>query len=140
MGEMVTVMANEQNLKGYGFHERTASEQREIASQGGTKSGEVRRQRKLAKDLMIALLNTNVSKGESEDIESINSIYDLDGKNATALAKGLAELAKGVAEGDRKDIELALKIAGEWVEKSESTIMDSTSEAYEDYVREKKDS
>lgn len=131
-------MANEQNL--IPNSKRTPSELRKQTSKGGIRSGEVRRQRKLAKDIMIALLNTNVSKGKSEDIDSINSIYDLDGKNATALAKGLAELAKGVAEGDRKDIELALKIAGEWVEKSESTIMDSTSEAYEDYVREKTDS
>lgn len=131
-------MANEQNL--IPNSKRTPSELREQTRKGGIRSGEVRRQRKLAKDIMIALLNTNVSKGKSEDIDSINSIYDLDGKNATALAKGLAELAKGVAEGDRKDIELALKIAGEWVEKSESTIMDGTSEAYEDYVREKTDS
>ena len=46
-------MANEQNLKGYGFHERTASEQREIAKQGGKASGEARREKKLIRDRIL---------------------------------------------------------------------------------------
>ena len=46
-------MANEQNLIGHGFHERTASEQREIARQGGIRSGEVRRENKLIKDRIL---------------------------------------------------------------------------------------
>ena len=89
---------------------------------------------------MIALLNTSVEGGMIDDVDEIKSIRDIEDKNVTALAKGLASLAKGVAKGDRKDIELALKIAGEWVEKSESTITDATTEAYQDYVREKSDS
>ena len=38
-------MANNENLKGYGFHERTAKEQREIAVMGGKASGEARRRK-----------------------------------------------------------------------------------------------
>lgn len=131
-------MANEQNL--IPFTERSESEVRELNSRGGVNSGKSRRQRKLAKDLMIALLNTSVEGGMIDDVDEIKSIRDIEDKNVTALAKGLASLAIGVAEGDRKDIELALKIAGEWVEKSESTITDATTEAYQDYVREKSDS
>lgn len=131
-------MANEQNL--IPFTERSESEVREMNSKGGVNSGKTRRQRRLAKDIMVALLNASVESGDIEDIDEIKSIGDLNGKNVTALAKGLASLAVGVAEGDRKDIELALKIAGEWVEKSESTITDASSEAYEDYVRQKSDS
>lgn len=50
-------MANEQNLKGYGFHERTASEQREIAQKGGKASGEARREKKLIKDRILERMN-----------------------------------------------------------------------------------
>lgn len=46
-------MANEQNLKGHGFHERTASEQREIARKGGVASGQARREQKLIKDRIL---------------------------------------------------------------------------------------
>jgi hypothetical protein len=46
-------MANEQNLIGHGFHERTASEQREIAKKGGIASGEARREKKLIKDRIL---------------------------------------------------------------------------------------
>lgn len=131
-------MANEQNL--IPFTERSESEVREFNKKGGQNSGKTRRQRRLAKDLMVALLNASVEGGVPEDIEEITSIEDINSMNATALAKGLASLAVGVANGDRKDIELALKIAGEWVEKSEATIVDASSEAYEDYVRQKSDS
>lgn len=51
------IMANEQNLKGYGFHERTASEQREIAQKGGKASGEARREKKLIKDRILERMN-----------------------------------------------------------------------------------
>ena len=46
-------MANEQNLKGHGFHERTATEQREIAKKGGIASGEARREKKLIRDRIL---------------------------------------------------------------------------------------
>ena len=45
-------MANESNLEGKGFHERTVEEQREIARQGGKASGEARRKKR---DLRLAL-------------------------------------------------------------------------------------
>lgn len=44
-------MANEQNLKPQ--NTRTKSEQREIARQGGIKSGEARREKKLIKDRIL---------------------------------------------------------------------------------------
>ena len=50
-------MANEQNLKGHGFHELTASEQRVIASKGGQKSVEVRREKKLFRELFNEMLD-----------------------------------------------------------------------------------
>ena len=46
----------EDNIKGYGFHERTAEEQREIAQKGGKASGVARRRkadlRRMAQDIL----------------------------------------------------------------------------------------
>lgn len=51
---------NEQNLKGYGFHERTASEQREIASKGGIASGKSRREMKVLREHLNQILDEEV--------------------------------------------------------------------------------
>ena len=53
-------MANNENLKGHGFHERTASEQREIAVAGGKKSGEVRRRKADFRKTLNALLTAEI--------------------------------------------------------------------------------
>lgn len=52
-------MANEENLIGHGFHERTASEQREIARKGGKASGEARREKKLIRDRILERMTEN---------------------------------------------------------------------------------
>lgn len=58
-------MANEDNLKGHGFHERTASERRELARIGGKASGEARRRkanfRKTLNMLLTAEVNTEMT-------------------------------------------------------------------------------
>lgn len=53
-------MANYENLKGHGFHERTAREQREIAVAGGKKSGEVRRRKADFRKTLNALLTAEI--------------------------------------------------------------------------------
>lgn len=53
-------MANYENLKGHGFHERTASEQREIAVAGGKKSGEVRRRKADFRKTLNAILTAEI--------------------------------------------------------------------------------
>lgn len=59
------MVLNDENLKGHGFHERTASEQREIAVMGGKASGEVRRRnanfRKTLNMLLTAEVNTDMA-------------------------------------------------------------------------------
>ena len=52
-------MANEENLKGHGFHERTAKEQREIAKQGGIASGKARREKRLLKDAILEAMGAD---------------------------------------------------------------------------------
>lgn len=55
-------MANEENL--IPFNKRTESEQREITSKGGKKSGESRRNKKLLKDYMDAVLELPVTSNK----------------------------------------------------------------------------
>lgn len=64
-------MANEQNLKP--FSERTESEQREIRSKGGKKSGEVRRQKRLLKDYLQDVLDDKV-KVKDKEIDTAEAI------------------------------------------------------------------
>lgn len=83
-------MANEENLKGHGFHERTASEQREIAKKGGIASGESRRARKTFKEELIALLEADdnnkkisvalLEKALDGDITAFTTIRDTIGE------------------------------------------------------------
>lgn len=53
-------MANNENLNGHGFHERTAREQREIAIAGGKASGEARRRKANLRQTMNAILTSEV--------------------------------------------------------------------------------
>lgn len=57
-------MANNENLNGYGFHERTASEQREIARMGGKASGEARKKRANFRKTLNTLLTTEIDSPE----------------------------------------------------------------------------
>ena len=61
-------MANDDNLKGHGFHERTASEQREIASKGGIASGKSRREQAAFRDFFNSVLDEDGGKYNGETI------------------------------------------------------------------------
>ncbi len=66
-------MPNEQNL--IPFNKRTESEQREYASKGGKKSGEVRRQRKAMKEQMNLLLSLpfNIKDSKGNEVKKVLS-------------------------------------------------------------------
>lgn len=70
-------MANNENLKGHGFHERTASEQREIAVMGGKASGKARRRKAALRDTMNRLLTMQV------EVEGLSDILRADGGEST---------------------------------------------------------
>ena len=70
-------MANNENLNGHGFHERTASEQREIAIMGGKASGRARRRIAAMRDTMNRLLTMKV------EVEGLSDILMADGGEST---------------------------------------------------------
>lgn len=55
---------NDENLKGHGFHERTAREQREIAKMGGRASGEARRKKANLREAANLLFTTKIDHPE----------------------------------------------------------------------------
>ena len=57
-------MPNEENLKGHGFHERTAKEQREIAVMGGKASGAARRRKANFRKTLNLLLTAEIDNKE----------------------------------------------------------------------------
>nr|DAY94110.1 MAG TPA: hypothetical protein [Caudoviricetes sp.] len=70
-------MANNENLNGHGFHERTAREQREIAIAGGKASGEARRRKAAMRDTMNRLLTMKA------EVEGLSDILRADGGEST---------------------------------------------------------
>lgn len=97
---------NEENLKGHGFHERTASEQREIAQKGGKASGEARRKKADFKKTLNALLTTKIDNSMTPVLEALG----LDSTLESAL--NMAIIQKGLA-GDVKAYEAIAKYSGQ---------------------------
>ena len=83
----VQAMANEQNLTGHGFDERTAEEQREIASKGGKASGEARRRKRSLREAMQTMLALELSEKEISDLakKGYDAETQLDALTAAAL-------------------------------------------------------
>ena len=94
-------MANEQNLIGHGFHERTASEQREIAQKGGVASGESRRQKKSMSDL-AKMIADNPASAKNKKMLSNMGIPE---ENATNNAVVVASVFTGALSGDMKAVD-----------------------------------
>lgn len=67
-------MANDSNLEGKGFDERTAEEQREIARQGGIASGEARRRKRDLRQALEMLLEKEYKQRNGETITGTEAI------------------------------------------------------------------
>ena len=109
-------MPNEDNLKGHGFHERTASEQRELSVLGGKASGKVRRRKADFRKTLNLLLTAKIDNPEwSPTLESLGLESTLEATvNAAMIKKALAgdvkayeAIAKYAGQTDKTDADLA---------------------------------
>lgn len=92
--------------------ERTKEEQKRIARQGGIASGKSRREKKAMKDTLATLLAMPLKDGMSQDIDQIQSIASLNGKNITVQeAIMLAQIKKAV-KGDTRAAEFVRDSSG----------------------------
>lgn len=98
---------NAENLKGYGFHERTASEQRELAVKGGKASGEARRKKADFKKTLNSLLTAKI---DNPDFTPLLEQLGLESTMESAL--NMAIIMKGL-QGDVKAYEAIAKYAGQ---------------------------
>lgn len=103
-------MANDNNL--IPNSERTPKERQERAKKMGIASGKARREKKAMKDTLATLLSLPLKDGEAADIENIQSIASLNGKNITVQeAIMLAQIQKAV-KGDTKAAEFVRDSSG----------------------------
>lgn len=100
-------MANNDNLKGHGFHERTAREQREIAIAGGRASGAARRRKADFRKTLNLLLTAEIDNPEWKPIlESL-------GLECTLESAMLMGQIKAAMMGDSKAARFVAEYAGQ---------------------------
>lgn len=100
---------NEQNL--ILNSERTPSERQEIARKGGIASGEARREKKLAKQIAIEVLDSTI-KGK-------------DGRDMTLKELMIEKLLKKTINDPKaKDVDFVLALIGEEVERKQTHIIE----------------
>ena len=103
-------MANDSNL--IPNSERTPEERTERAIKMGIASGKARREKKAMKDTLATLLSMPLKDGMADDIDGIQSIASLNGKNITVQeAIMLAQIKKAV-KGDTKAAEFVRDSSG----------------------------
>ena len=100
-------MANDENLKGHGFHERTAKEQRELAIAGGKASGEARRRKADFRKTLNTLLTTKIDSSEWTPL-----LESLGLESTLESALNMAMIKEGLA-GNVKAYEAVAKYAGQ---------------------------
>ncbi len=109
-------MANEENLKGHGFHERTAREQREIAAMGGRASGEKRRKKADFRKALHTLLTTPIDHPEWTPLLEAMGL-----ESTLETALNMAMIKEGL-EGNVRAYEAIAKFTGQ------STMTDASEE------------
>ncbi len=97
---------NEKNL--IPLNERTKSEQRKIARQGGIRSGEVRREQKTYREMAKAMLSAKIT--DSTMLEEMAK-YGIDGTDLKAYT--LLGMIKASAAGSHNAFDRLLELTGE---------------------------
>ena len=108
-------MANDENLKGHGFHERTAREQREIAILGGKASGESRRRKRSLKDAADLFMSLPVTDARVRNKIQRAGVPLEDIDYQMAVVAGLYGKAKN---GDAKAAKLLFDMLGDSAEEN----------------------
>ena len=127
-------MANEENLKPF-----TSEQSREKAvingRRGGIASGKSKREKKAMKDTLSDLLSMPLKSGKAADVESIQSLASVKGKNITVHdAIMIAMLQKAMA-GNVKAAEYIRDTIGE-KPKNDMSVEIKKSEKLEDIFRQ----
>lgn len=79
---------------------RSKEEVRSNGRKGGQRSGETRRAKRTMRDSLEILLNLSLKEGESANVDKINSLSSLTGKNVTVQDALLIAQLKKALKGD----------------------------------------
>lgn len=90
------------------FNQRTEEEQKKIASMGGKKSGEVRREQKTYREMAKAMLSAQIT--DPKILEEMAK-YGIEGTDLKAYT--LLGIIKASAEGSHNAFDRLLELAGE---------------------------
>lgn len=90
------------------FNQRTEEEQKKIASMGGKKSGEVRREQKTYREMAKAMLSAQIT--DPKMLEEMAK-YGIEGTDLKAYT--LLGMIKASAEGSHNAFDRLLELAGE---------------------------
>jgi hypothetical protein len=102
-------MANEKNL--IPFDERTESEQREIARQGGIASGKSRREKKTIQKILADLLDSEIK--DSPQFAKLASKMGVESDKSVKDIFTMVCLLNSVKSGNLCDLERLTKLLGE---------------------------
>ena len=97
---------NDKNL--IPFNQRTESEQREIARQGGIKSGEVRREQKTYRDMAKAMLSATIT-----DENMLNELKAYGLSETDVKAYTLLGMIKASGNGSHNAFDRLMELIGE---------------------------
>ena len=118
--------------------ERTKEELREITRKGGIASGEARRRKKTAKEVVSTLLNLGLTDEKAKRKLKALGIEDEDMTNI--MASSVAVMAKAM-KGDYKAYNALLEVAGEKVQEVKiNAPVDDAVKEMEEYFEQKRNS
>lgn len=105
-------MANEQNLKPF-TSDQNREEAKKNGRKGGVASGEARRRKRDAKEIIEIFLSMNINNGKKADIEGIKNFMDIQGKNITVEEAMHLKMVQKALKGDLNAYNMALSIIGD---------------------------
>ena len=113
----------------------TTEEARERGTKGGIASGKARRKRKAMKETLDALLSMTLKNDEAVNLDEIQSVASLKGKNITVQeAIVFAQIQKAL-KGDTRAAMLMIEILG--VETASTTEQEESHNALIDAIRKR---
>lgn len=95
------------------FSKMTPEQRAECGRRGGIASGEAKRRKKQAKNVMEVFLTMPLKKGKVADIEAIKNFMELKGKNITVEEAMHLQLMQKALKGDLNAISMVLALVGD---------------------------
>lgn len=108
-------MANNGNLKRGNPETQFKSGQQAVESgrKGGIASGEAKRRKRDAKEIIEIFLSMNINNGKKSDIEGIKNFMDIQGKTITVEEAMHLKMVQKALKGDLNAYNMALSIIGD---------------------------